>query len=102
MSEDRAGPIVECATAILTQVPLELCMATGSDLTVRTAVEDKSYRHATESVGEGPLRLIPTQTHLAESFVLGTGVSVPLSSSTPQRQLSSLNNLLQKSVRNNC
>ncbi|TKX72368.1 hypothetical protein EXE46_15890, partial [Halorubrum sp. GN11_10-6_MGM] len=41
---------------------------------------------------------IPTQTHLAESSVSDTADAVSLSSSTRQRQLASINNLLQKSV----
>ena len=51
-----------------------------------------------EPVAAGPLRPIPTQTLPVESFVSGTADAVPLSSSTPQLPLSSINNLLRKSV----
>ncbi len=58
---------------------------------------DGKLRYASEPAVTGLLRPIPTQTHLAESYVSDTADAVFLSSSISQRQLNSINNLLQKS-----
>ena len=82
VSEDCAGLVVEGAVAILTEIRLELSVASVSDRSGQNGSEDSYHRHASEPVGAGLLRPIPTQTHPAESFVSGTADAVPLSSLT--------------------
>ena len=64
-------------------------------ITGQNGSEGIRHHHASAPVPAGPLRAIPSQTRRAESFVSGTAPAVPLPSSAPQRQLSTIDNLLQ-------